>query len=228
MTRPPWETYLIHGLDRLDNVPSGCVGLLTKMHHCAIDGQSGMEMAMAMADLTPEVAPGEATEGTMATRRCAVESRIDDAHVQQQSAATDSNRGTSDAIGARAEPNPEPSAADSGTATPDSKNALQRSGDVASCDGIQAFRARRSSGDEERRRGCDGQRRRARDLRRRAARLSACQTRTAGRPAGGDGADQYAKEQSRLFDGQSGQRDVRRDRHGHFRSQSPATDDSRL
>jgi diacylglycerol O-acyltransferase / wax synthase len=57
MTRPPWETYLVHGLDRLDNVPSGCVGLLTKMHHCAIDGQSGMEMAMAMADLTPEVAP---------------------------------------------------------------------------------------------------------------------------------------------------------------------------
>jgi diacylglycerol O-acyltransferase / wax synthase len=57
LTRAPWETYLVHGLDRLDNVPSGCVGLLTKMHHCAIDGQSGMEMAMAMADLTPEVAP---------------------------------------------------------------------------------------------------------------------------------------------------------------------------
>ena len=57
MSRPPWEAYLIHGLDRLENVPSGCVGLLTKMHHCAIDGQSGMEMAMAMADLTPEVAP---------------------------------------------------------------------------------------------------------------------------------------------------------------------------
>jgi diacylglycerol O-acyltransferase / wax synthase len=57
LTRPPWETYLIHGLDRLENVPSGCVGLLTKMHHCAIDGQSGMEMVMALADLTPELAP---------------------------------------------------------------------------------------------------------------------------------------------------------------------------
>ena len=57
MTRPPWETYLIHGLDQLENVPSGCIGLLSKMHHCAIDGQSGMEMAMAMADLTPEVTP---------------------------------------------------------------------------------------------------------------------------------------------------------------------------
>ena len=55
MTRPPWETYIIHGLDHLENVPSGCIGLLSKMHHCAIDGQSGMEMAMAMADLTPEV-----------------------------------------------------------------------------------------------------------------------------------------------------------------------------
>jgi len=57
MTRPPWETYIIHGLDRLENVPSGCIGLLSKMHHCAIDGQSGMAMAMAIADLTPEGTP---------------------------------------------------------------------------------------------------------------------------------------------------------------------------
>jgi WS/DGAT/MGAT family acyltransferase len=56
MTRPLWETYLIHGLDNLENVPRGCVGLLAKMHHCAIDGQSGMAMAMAIADVTPEMA----------------------------------------------------------------------------------------------------------------------------------------------------------------------------
>ncbi len=57
VTRPLWETYIIHGLDRLDGVPVGSVGLLTKAHHCAIDGASGIEMTMAMADLTPEMAP---------------------------------------------------------------------------------------------------------------------------------------------------------------------------
>ena len=57
LRRPPWEVYIIHGLDRLDGIPAGCVGLLTKTHHCAIDGASGNEMAMAMADLTPEIAP---------------------------------------------------------------------------------------------------------------------------------------------------------------------------
>jgi len=62
MTRPLWETYLIHGLDNLENVPRGCVGLLAKMHHCAIDGQSGMAMAMAIADLTPEMTHVKAPE----------------------------------------------------------------------------------------------------------------------------------------------------------------------
>src|SRR4030095_15545176 len=57
LTRPLWETYLIHGLDRLEGVPVGCVGLLSKTHHCAIDGRSGTEMGMALADLTPEMTP---------------------------------------------------------------------------------------------------------------------------------------------------------------------------
>ena len=57
MSRPPWEAYLIHGLDRLDGVPAGCVGLLFKTHHCAIDGASGLEMVLALADLSPEMAP---------------------------------------------------------------------------------------------------------------------------------------------------------------------------
>ena len=56
MSRPPWEAYLIHGLDRLDGAPPGCVGLLFKNHHCAVDGASGVEMALALADLAPEMA----------------------------------------------------------------------------------------------------------------------------------------------------------------------------
>ena len=57
VSRPLWEATLIHGLDRLDGVPTGCVGLLFKAHHCAIDGTSGMEMTLALADLAPEMAP---------------------------------------------------------------------------------------------------------------------------------------------------------------------------
>ena len=46
--RPLWEVYLIHGLagDR--------VGLLTKIHHSAVDGMSGAEIMSAMLDLSPE------------------------------------------------------------------------------------------------------------------------------------------------------------------------------
>jgi WS/DGAT/MGAT family acyltransferase len=46
--RPLWETYLIHGLQ------DGNVGLLTKIHHSAVDGMSGNEIMAAILDLTPE------------------------------------------------------------------------------------------------------------------------------------------------------------------------------
>jgi WS/DGAT/MGAT family acyltransferase len=47
-SRPLWETYLIHGL------ADGHVGLLTKIHHAAIDGLSGAEIMGSLLDLTPE------------------------------------------------------------------------------------------------------------------------------------------------------------------------------
>jgi WS/DGAT/MGAT family acyltransferase len=59
LTRPPWEVYIVHGLDKLDGIPSGSIAVLTKTHHCAIDGASGVDMLMAMSDLTPEMAPVE-------------------------------------------------------------------------------------------------------------------------------------------------------------------------
>jgi WS/DGAT/MGAT family acyltransferase len=52
-TRPLWELYLIHGIagDRL--------GLLTKIHHAAIDGVSGAEILGVLFDLVPEAGPGD-------------------------------------------------------------------------------------------------------------------------------------------------------------------------
>ncbi len=47
-SRPLWEAYLIHGLAN-DNV-----GLLTKIHHSAVDGMSGAEIMSVLLDLNPE------------------------------------------------------------------------------------------------------------------------------------------------------------------------------
>lgn len=48
-TRPLWEAWLIEGLE------DGHVGLLTKVHHAAIDGASGEELMVAILDLSPEI-----------------------------------------------------------------------------------------------------------------------------------------------------------------------------
>ncbi len=44
MSRPPWEVYLIDGLDHVERVPAGGFALLIKVHHAAIDGVAGAEM----------------------------------------------------------------------------------------------------------------------------------------------------------------------------------------
>ncbi|HTX47374.1 MAG TPA: wax ester/triacylglycerol synthase family O-acyltransferase [Solirubrobacteraceae bacterium] len=46
--RPLWELYLIHGLE------DGNVGLLTKIHHSAVDGMSGAEILSVLLDLSPD------------------------------------------------------------------------------------------------------------------------------------------------------------------------------
>jgi WS/DGAT/MGAT family acyltransferase len=46
--RPLWELYLIHGLQ------DGNLGMLTKIHHSAVDGISGAEIMSVLLDLTPE------------------------------------------------------------------------------------------------------------------------------------------------------------------------------
>ena len=47
-SRPLWETWVIEGLE------GGRVGVLTKVHHAAIDGASGNEITVAMLQLAPD------------------------------------------------------------------------------------------------------------------------------------------------------------------------------
>ncbi len=47
--KPLWESYVVEGLQ------DGRIGILTKIHHAAIDGISGVELLQTLVDLDPEV-----------------------------------------------------------------------------------------------------------------------------------------------------------------------------
>jgi diacylglycerol O-acyltransferase len=57
LTRPLWELYVIEGLESIPGLPHGSFALLTKIHHAAIDGVSGAELAAAIHDLAPAAKP---------------------------------------------------------------------------------------------------------------------------------------------------------------------------
>jgi diacylglycerol O-acyltransferase / wax synthase len=54
MTRPPWELYIIEGLDGIDGVPPGSFAMMLKLHHAAVDGVSGAEMITVLHDPSPD------------------------------------------------------------------------------------------------------------------------------------------------------------------------------
>ncbi len=53
MNRPPWEIYIIEGLDNIEGLPKGCYAMAVKIHHALIDGQGGAMLLAAMHDLSP-------------------------------------------------------------------------------------------------------------------------------------------------------------------------------
>lgn len=57
LTRPPWEFIVIEGLDNVRGYPKGCYGLVTKVHHSAIDGMSGIDLLEATHTGTASTAP---------------------------------------------------------------------------------------------------------------------------------------------------------------------------
>jgi WS/DGAT/MGAT family acyltransferase len=49
--RPLWDITLIHGIE------GDRTGFLSRVHHCLVDGVSGIELLLAVLDLTPDPAP---------------------------------------------------------------------------------------------------------------------------------------------------------------------------
>jgi WS/DGAT/MGAT family acyltransferase len=57
LERPPWEFTVIEGLDNVRGYPKGCYALVTKVHHAAIDGMSGIDLLEATHTIAPNTAP---------------------------------------------------------------------------------------------------------------------------------------------------------------------------
>lgn len=55
LNRPPWEMWVIEGLDHVDGVAPGSYAIFTKLHHAAVDGHSMRDIISGIHDLTPEV-----------------------------------------------------------------------------------------------------------------------------------------------------------------------------
>ena len=52
--KPLWQAIFIEGLDNLDGLPSGCVGLILKIHHALADGNTAVKIFSALHTLSPE------------------------------------------------------------------------------------------------------------------------------------------------------------------------------
>ncbi|MEO0464522.1 MAG: wax ester/triacylglycerol synthase family O-acyltransferase [Pseudomonadota bacterium] len=62
LTRPPWEFTVIEGLDNVRDFPPGCWAFVTKVHHAAIDGMSGIDLMEALHTISPNTAPPNAPD----------------------------------------------------------------------------------------------------------------------------------------------------------------------
>jgi WS/DGAT/MGAT family acyltransferase len=63
MTKPLWEFTVVEGLDNIEGLPPGCFALVSKVHHAAIDGMSGVEMSAALHDLDANMKPRGGADG---------------------------------------------------------------------------------------------------------------------------------------------------------------------
>ena len=72
MNRPPWEMFVIEGLDKVEGVPAGSYALVTKIHHVAVDGTSALRFFSALADKDAKGTPGGSDLASPTSKRRSV------------------------------------------------------------------------------------------------------------------------------------------------------------
>jgi diacylglycerol O-acyltransferase / wax synthase len=53
--KPLWEFWIVEGLNNIPGIPKGSFAMVSKVHHAAIDGMSGVEMSAAVHDLNADM-----------------------------------------------------------------------------------------------------------------------------------------------------------------------------
>ena len=54
LTKPLWEFTVVEGLNKIPGVPKGSYAIISKIHHAAIDGVSGVDIATALHSTAPD------------------------------------------------------------------------------------------------------------------------------------------------------------------------------
>lgn len=54
LSRPPWEFTVVEGIDNVPGVTPGSYAMITKVHHAAIDGMSGIDLMEALHTRDPQ------------------------------------------------------------------------------------------------------------------------------------------------------------------------------
>jgi len=68
LARPPWEIYVIEGLDKIPGLAPKSFALLTKTHHAAVDGASGFHLVQLLHDLQAQPADAPIPSDTTHTQ----------------------------------------------------------------------------------------------------------------------------------------------------------------
>lgn len=53
MERPPWEIYIIEGVNNVDGLPEGSFAVLIRFHHAYVDGKASFELTTALWEDSP-------------------------------------------------------------------------------------------------------------------------------------------------------------------------------
>ncbi|MCB2086296.1 MAG: wax ester/triacylglycerol synthase family O-acyltransferase [Sphingomonadaceae bacterium] len=62
LTRPPWEFTVVEGLDNIPGIAKGSYAMVTKVHHAAVDGMSGIDLMEVMHTLSPDAPAPDAPD----------------------------------------------------------------------------------------------------------------------------------------------------------------------